>query len=249
MRHTLVAIVFHLAGPLIAGEPPAIAVADPTPPAKWVELKGRPNRAVRLTASVPVRWALIDDVTADLIPDPDMKAATFVGPKGQFKIVGISIPDPTKPDAATLEVVRYLVTNDGDDNTPPGPGPKPPAPPPGPPVDPLVAEFKTAYTSDPGAAADKAAVLAMLVELYDQAQGIAGNANITTAKALSAKVIETSHTLAEKIKANGLNDLRNLIAAKIKAVFPFDATLTDDARKAAKDLFAHIHDALLEAGK
>ena len=202
-----------------------ISAAGPPAVDLPAEVTARPGRLVTLTAETDgrhVRWALASDA-ADLVPFPGQKTALFCSPHPGRYVVFAWTAAGDEPSAAARCVVVV-----GD--------PAPVPPPPGP-ADPLAAEFGRLFAADdtPG----KAAHLAQLAALYQEAVTFAARPEVRTAGDLAARIRTAAATL---LPADALTAIRQRIADEIVEHLPVESDRPLDAatRSAAAALFARI---------
>lgn len=121
--------------------------------------------------------------------------------------------------------------------------PKPPDIPPGPmPVNPLVAKFQDLFKNDPAPQAAKAKHLIALIELYSQAQDLAGDPAVLTSKNLQDRVAAAGKAL---VGDGNMVPLRVAIGEEVKADLGSGAKPLDkELREKAKARYKIIHDAL-----
>ena len=188
------------------------------------EVAARPGRLVTLTAETDgrhVRWALASDA-ADLVPFPGQKTALFCSPHpGRYVVLAWTAAGDVPSEAARCVIVV------GDPT---------PVPPPGP-ADPLAIELGRLFAADetPG----KAAHLAQLVAMYQEAVAFADRPEVRTAGDLATRIRTAAATL---LPADALIDIRRRIADEIVQHLPVDSDRPLDAatRSAAAVLFARI---------
>lgn len=194
-----------------------------------------PYKLVELTAEgdltgAAVVWDVTPDDVADVRELPGGRLI-FVGPPGVYKVKARVIR--TKDGQLSVETQRFTVTIGKG----PGPGPDPP------PTDPLVLALQTAYTSDPGAPADKAKWKSALAALYRRGTIAANDANVKTAGDLHSILKTASNSL---LPADALPATRARVAQELTATLPTkpDAVLTADDRAKAAAKFEQLAAAL-----
>lgn len=229
----LAAILFAVAA-VRAADPPMpppgpIAVGDvvevPRPEAvKPLEFKSEVGVLLRLgmpaTGADLARWVLIDGTNADIETCENGKKCTFAArAEGRYRLI-VSVG--TKDYHIAVTVGK------------PVPPDVPPAP-----VDPLYARLQAAYTAD--AASTKVAQLAQLAALYDAGIDLL---NGDTPPATTSELIGRLHDAAVNLKVSGLEEIRRIIAAELKAKLPAGRALTGELLTTATATFSRIRDAL-----
>jgi len=214
--------VAMLAAFTFADDSPVVVVPKPEP-AKWVELTGEfPLTRLSAAGDKPAKWELIDTVGAELEAcESGKKASLVVSREGRYRLL-------LTTDAGS---VRIAVTVGKPVPTPPDVPPSP--------VDPLIASLQAAYTADAGTT--KAGQLAALAALYEAAVDLVRGSN---PPGTTVELIGRLRQSAETLKVSGLDGMRKIIAAELKAVLPNDVPLTGDTKTAAVAVLARVRDAL-----
>lgn len=207
-------------------DPVEITVLAPAEAAKWKELSATVGRITTLTAGgKTVRWELIDEDGADLVPAADGKTAAFTASKaGTFRVLAYR---------GLVAAARIKMVATGA-----------PAPPPGPvPLTAFQTKIKAALAMDK-APAD---AVAKYAGLWDHA----GKVTVYDARKLTPA--DVLGQLQADVKGLGLpvgclNATARVVADELNPLMPTAGALTTQTRDAMGAVFTRIAADLVTAG-